>query len=229
MEGKSPLDQLVSKMKAYTKEEIEAKKAQKGDFDWYYLEDGSFFDTQGYYYDVEGFDDIGGYYDSISGLYVPPPLDLITGEAEDADEYYDELCGSDEENEGNEDEGDEEEDDYQIGEKEANSGIRREHCLPALNWLKDQPKDKNHIIKICNIPRMASEVMVEKFFKRQFKGLTYSKFGIEHDVKEKANKGVGYMQSDDHHTLSCMIKLHYFVYAGYRLRTYLMGFAYDDV
>jgi len=57
-------------------------------------------------------------------------------------DYYDELCGSssDEDEDDNEDgedkddgSSDEDEDEnYNIPEDEANKGIRREHCLPAL-------------------------------------------------------------------------------------------------
>jgi len=75
---------------------------------------------------------------------------------------------------------------------------------------------------------MASEAMVENFLKKSIKGLTFSKFGIEQNFKERGNMGVGYLRTADHHSLIAMIKLHYTVYAGYRLRTYIMGFAYDD-
>jgi len=55
-------------------------------------------------------------------------------------DYYDELCGESSEEE--EENGDSDEDsnvveEYNIPEEEANTGIRREHCVPVLKWLTE--------------------------------------------------------------------------------------------
>jgi len=74
---------------------------------------------------------------------VPPPQEFINHiDLEEVDEYYEELCGFDSDNEEDEEDGEADED-YQIVDKQTeNSGIRKEHCLPALKWLSEQPKDK---------------------------------------------------------------------------------------
>jgi len=129
-------------MKKFSKEEIEKNTGKYDEFGFYFMEDGSFYDKEGYYFDVEGYDDIGGYYDSQTAEYIPPPIDLIDGSKEnDEDEYYDELIGIDEDIQEEDEDEDEEEDEQEnydfVNEKEAHSGIRREHCLPALKWLKE--------------------------------------------------------------------------------------------
>jgi len=53
---------------------------------------------------------------------------------------------------------------------------------------------------------------------------------------EKANKsneymntGLAYLSTTDKKSVINMIKLHYHVYASYRLKTYLMGYPYDGL
>ena len=98
---------------------------------------------EGYYFDENGFNKIGGCYDPETGVYVPPY------EGDDIDQYadyYDELIGSDDSaNEDSDEEGEQHDvDNYDqiVNESEAQKGIRREHCLPGIKWLKEQPKDK---------------------------------------------------------------------------------------
>ena len=170
MEGKK---KEFPQLKIYTQAEIEAYNGSYDKDGFYILPDGDFFDQQGYYFDKEGYDENGGFYDDDNGEYVSPPDD------EEFADYYDELCGSDEdeeeENPEEEEDSDEEiysyvEDgnqkqasyDYAIDESTASKGIRREHCIPALEWLKQQPQDKKHIIKIANVPRRATQEMLLK-------------------------------------------------------------------
>ena len=60
------------------------------------MPDGDFFDHHGYYFDMEGLDEVGGFYEEKSGVYIPPPE---FNAEEELDEYYDELCGSESEEE----------------------------------------------------------------------------------------------------------------------------------
>jgi len=80
----------------YTREEIEAHPGKYDADNFYILLDGAFFDHAGYYFDKEGLDEIGGFYDENSGVYQPPPK--FNGE-EELDDYYDELFGSESEEE----------------------------------------------------------------------------------------------------------------------------------
>lgn len=97
------MDQMIQKPKKYTVEEI---KAQKGKFDedkFYILTNGDFYDPEGFYFDTEGFDELGGYYDDNGEYVAPPGLTSKDGELyvkhDDFADYYDELVGSDDENE----------------------------------------------------------------------------------------------------------------------------------
>jgi len=58
-------------------------------------------------------------------------------------DYYDELIGDSDEDEANEENLDEAE----------IKGVKKEHVLPVVDWLKDQPAGKKHVIKIANLPR----------------------------------------------------------------------------
>lgn len=135
-------------LKQYTEEEVHQYQGQYDKDGFYILPEGDFFDKDGFYFDKEGYDENGGFYDEENGEYVAPPED------DDFADYYDELCGSDEdEDEANEDQGSDSDEeiytyledgnekqatyDYGIDESEASKGIRREHCIPALKWLKE--------------------------------------------------------------------------------------------
>lgn len=59
-------------------------------------------------------------------------------------DYYDELMGDSE---------DEDESDANLDQAEINQGVKKEHILPVLEWLKEQPDGKKHVIKIANLPR----------------------------------------------------------------------------
>mmetsp|Transcript_11810 Transcript_11810/g.19955 ORF Transcript_11810/g.19955 Transcript_11810/m.19955 type:complete len:99 (+) Transcript_11810:529-825(+) len=53
--------------------------------------------------------------------------------------------------------------------------------------------------------------------------------GIENAEKQSGvNQGVAYVQTTDVHTATQLIKLHYNIFAGYKLRTYLMGYPYES-
>ena len=136
---------------------------------------GEFIDPEGFFFNKQGFDELGGTYDG-NGVYVAPPgitagedgLLYYTGsldEGEEFDDYYDELDPDAQDVIDDEEHSDQEDDDfaeyYGLEQSEAILGMRREHCLPVINWVKKQ-EPKNWVIKIANIPRRASEAMVLK-------------------------------------------------------------------
>lgn len=137
--------------KLHTKEEIETNAGKYDEDGFYILEGGDFFDPEGYYFDKQGYDGIGGYYDD-AGQYVPPPglkdADAGTFQYEEQDieyaDYYDELMGYSLE---------EDDDDANLDQAEITQGVKKEHVLPVLEWLKEQPAGKKHVIKIANLPR----------------------------------------------------------------------------
>ena len=67
-------------------------------------------------------------------------------------DYYDELCAEYEDHE------DDDSDDDQAGQNmdEYDVGVKKEHCLPVIEWLKEQPAGKK-VIKLANLPRQATE------------------------------------------------------------------------
>ena len=80
----------------YPKSYIEG---QKGNYDkdgFYILDEGGFFDDHGYHFDNNGFNEIGGFYDPDTGEYVCPS-DFDNEMNNKIEDYYNELCGSDEE------------------------------------------------------------------------------------------------------------------------------------
>lgn len=89
-----------------------------------------------------------------------------------------------------------------MDETEANKGVRREHCIPALEWLKQQPQDKKHIIKIANVPRRATQEMLLKMLQKKIKGMKYENYGIEKNDASKVNNGIAYISTKDHYTIS---------------------------
>ena len=68
-------------------------------------------------------------------------------------------------------------------------------------------------MKICNIPRKATEIMVTKMLTKKIKNLKYEKIIVEMDQKTKMNKGIAWISSKDKFTLKQLIKLHYHVSA----------------
>ena len=117
----------------HTKSYIESQKGKYDNDGFYILQDGGFFDDHGYHFDKEGLNEIGGFYDPDSGEYVSPG-DFDNEVQKNMADYYDELCGSDEEGE---EDASEIVDEYNIPEDEINRGVRKEHCLPVLHWLND--------------------------------------------------------------------------------------------
>lgn len=162
--------------KKYSKEEIESKNGKFDQDGFYMLSGGDFFDPEGYYFNKLGFDEFGGFYDK-NGDYLSPPGIIVAEDGgfayvgdddfeEDYDDYYNELNPDEEDDEDEEQQDqqaqeeefdDEEIEDLGIDPNEITLGLRREHCLPVLKWLKDQPSDKKHVIKIANLPRRATE------------------------------------------------------------------------
>lgn len=146
--------------KQFTKEEIAGKGGKYDDDGFYILPDGGFFDPEGFLFDTEGFDAIGGKYDE-EGKYVPPPglknsdgkTFVYDGTYREYADYYDELCGEYDDN----DEEDSDEDQSGVNQDEYNIGVKKEHCLPVIEWLKEQPAGKKHVIKLANLPRQATE------------------------------------------------------------------------
>ena len=80
-----------------------------------------------------------------------------------------------------------------------------------LKWLSNEEKGKVHVMKICNIPRKATDVMVTKMLQRKIKDLKYEKIIVEMDNKSSLNKGIAWVSSKDIFTLNQLIKLHYHV------------------
>ena len=72
--------------------------------------------------------------------------------------------------------------------------MRLEHCVPAIKWLlEENPPDKKHVIKICNIPRKATEPMLTKMLQKKIKDLKFDKIVIEKDPSQKLNLGIAWI------------------------------------
>lgn len=71
-----------------------------------------------------------------------------------------------------------EEDEVDLNQKEIIEEVKKEHVLPVLQWLKEQPEGKKHVIKIANLPRQANEVMIQKMINKKIKNLVYEKFQL---------------------------------------------------
>ena len=135
----------------YPKSYIEDQNGKYDQDGFYILSEGGFFDDHGYHFNKDGFNEIGGFYDPDTGEYISPD-DFDDETQNKIEDYYNELCGSDEEVE-DETTGDYIVDEFNIPEDEIKKGMRREHCMPVLHWLNEQPADTMHVIKILNIPR----------------------------------------------------------------------------
>ena len=70
---------------------------------------------------------------------------------------------------------------------------------------------------------------------RKIKNFKCEKFALE--LKNNVSEGVAWLSSNDQYTVSQIIKMHYTVsyylsnfqiYAGYKLRTYLIGYPYNS-
>ena len=70
--------------------------------------------------------------------------------------------------------------------------------------------------------------MIIKMLKKKIKNLVIDKFKLE-VVKKKLNNGIAWISSKDYYSIQQLIKLHYTIYAGYRIRTYIIGYAYDSL
>lgn len=75
--------------------------------------------------------------------------------------------------------------------------MRREHCLPVMKWLKEQPADTKHVIKIANLPRRATESMIGKMLNRKIKNFKHEKLALEMDTKRNESLGVAWVSSKD--------------------------------
>ena len=117
-------------------------------------------------------------------------------------DYYDELMGDSDE---------EDIDDTNLNKDEINQEVKKEHVLPVLQWLKDQPEGKKHVIKIANLPRQANEVMIQKMINKKIKNLVYEKFQLSLDTKKRQNLGVAHVVSDNFDSIVQLLNLHYHV------------------
>jgi len=90
-----------------------------------------------------------------------------------------------------------EEDEVDLNQKEINEEVKKEHVLPVLQWLKEQPEGKKHVIKIANLPRQANEVMIQKMINKKITNLKYEKFQLAKDTKKRQNLGNAHIVSDD--------------------------------
>lgn len=64
--------------------------------------------------------------------------------------------------------------------------------------------------------------------KKKIKNLQYEKFSLEKDTKVNKNTGLAHISSNDIDSIKQLLNMHYHIYASYKLRTYLMGYAYDS-
>ena len=191
----------MEKLKQFSRKHIESQHGHYDNDGFYLLQDGDFYDAHGFYFNKDGFNDQGGFYDPGSGEYVDPN---DTGAAD----YYEELCGASQDSDSGDDGV---VDEYNIPEEEANKGIRREHCMPVLQWLGEQPKDKMHVVKLLNIPRQATENMLLKWLNKKIKGFKHDKLVLEQSSEKKGNNGVVWISTEDQLTVRQLIKLHYHV------------------
>ena len=198
--------------KQHTKEELEGHEGKYDEDGFYLLPGGDFFDPEGFYFDKQGYDGIGGYYDT-AGQYVPPEgvKDANAGTFQYDDQYieyadyYDELMGY------SVDEDDDDGEDQAQMETEINQGVRKEHILPVLEWLKEQPQGKTHVIKIANLPRQANENMIKNMIQKKIKNLQFDKFSLEKDAKERQNSGLAYISTNDDGSIKQLLNMHYSV------------------
>ena len=77
----------------YSVEEIEKHEGKYDNDGFYILKDGDFFDPYGYYFDENGLDEVGGFYSNETNEYVQPS----EYENQGYEDYYEELAGSDSE------------------------------------------------------------------------------------------------------------------------------------
>ena len=77
--------------------------------------------------------------------------------------------------------------------------------------MKEQPKDKKHVIKIMNLPRQANETLILKMLSKKVKGLKYEQFSLEKDTKKRQNSGTAYLSTTDNETIRHLLNLHYHV------------------
>ena len=201
----------------------------------YYDPEGYYFNKQGFD-DFGGFYDKNGDYVSPPGVHLGKDgAFYFSGEIAIEDDqyadYYDELNPDDsddeedledEEEKKDTEDGDEEQKDddgdaedelaeHGLEESEVNLALRREHCLPVMKWLKEQPVDKKHVIKIQNLPRRATEAMILKMLNRKIKNFKHEKLALELDTKRNESLGIAWLSSTDNYSISQLIKLHYCV------------------
>jgi LysM repeat protein len=189
-----------SQLKVHSKDEIEAKPGKYDDDGFYNLDDGGFYDDHGYFFDKDGFNELGGFYDPETGEYISPEYfdqDYI----EALKDYYNDLEAE------SESESDNEVDEVEYDEN-TSEGIKMEHCVPALQWLNEQPDDKLFVVKIQNIPRQATEEMLKRKLNKTIKNLVYEKIAIDKQKDQKGNNGVAWISTKDKFTVKQLIKLH---------------------
>lgn len=198
-------------LRTYSKQEREQHPGKYDDDGFYLLDDGGFFDDLGYFFDKDGFNEIGGFYDPGHGNYISPN-DFDEDYNKRLEEYYDELCISDDESDKEGENAQDIQEEYGLTEAEIKNGIKREHCLPVLAWLSEQPSDQTHVVKISNIPRQATEDMLRRKLQKTVKNFTIEKLVIEKDKNQaRGNLGVAWVSSNDQVTLKQLIKMHYYV------------------
>ena len=66
-----------------------------------------------------------------------------------------------------------------------------------MKWLKEQPADAKHIIKIENLPRRATETMISKMLNRKIKNFKHEKLALELDTKRNESLGIAWVSSKD--------------------------------
>lgn len=184
-------------------------------------ERGDFYDPNGFYFDQEGYDKFGGYYDD--------DLNYIPGK-EYEEEYYRRL----------------KEEEEQV--RQYKEAVRLEnifnHINPCVNHVKLQPPETKFVIKIENINKKIMKLHLERLLRQllknaghtdvpeakeegDFEKATKSKIVIDSNNKGE-NLGQAWFQSTHRDCIIELLKLHKKVWSNHVLRTFLMGFAYDD-
>lgn len=71
--------------------------------------------------------------------------------------------------------------------------------------------------------------MLKKMLNKKIKELKFDKLVLEQAKGSKSNLGTAWLSSNDYQTVKQLIMLHYTVYATYKLRTFVMGYPYEQM
>ena len=118
------------------------------------------------------------------------------------------------------------------------------HTNPCVNHVKSQPPETKFVIRIENLNKKIMKLQLERLLRQllknagvadvpeakqegDFEKATKSKIVIDKNYQGE-NLGQAWFQSTHRDCIIELLKLHKKVWQSHVLRTYLMGFAYDD-